>query len=170
MAAVRTVLLVVVVAFAVVLQTAFLPWFAVDGVTPNLVLLLVVAAGLVRGPEFAAALGMLGGLLLDLAPPAQHAVGQWALALVVVGYVAGRVRPEVGRSALVALATVAAASFAGTSVYALTGLLLGDPAVVPAEALRVIGLSLALDLLVAPFVLPGAMQLFRRVQAPQVAY
>ena len=39
------------------------------------------------------------GLLLDLAPPADHVVGRWALALIVVGYVAGRMRtsgPTVG--------------------------------------------------------------------------
>ena len=62
---------------------------------PNLVLLVVVAAALTRGPQFAAVLGFVAGVLLDLAPPADHIAGRWALALVVVGYVAGRVRQDV---------------------------------------------------------------------------
>ena len=69
-------------------------------------------------------LGFFGGLLIDLAPPADHVAGRWALALMVVGYLAGQVRPEAGRSALAALATVAAASFVGTSIFALSGLLI----------------------------------------------
>ena len=60
---------------------------------PNLCLLVVVAAALTRGPQFAAVLGFGAGLALDLAPPADHIAGRWALALVVVGYVAGRVTP-----------------------------------------------------------------------------
>ena len=51
-------------------------------------------AALVRGPQFAAVLGFFAGLLLDLAPPADHVAGRWALALVVVGYVAGRMRQD----------------------------------------------------------------------------
>ena len=66
---------------------------------PNLALLVVVAAALVRGPEFAAVLGFAAGLAVDLAPPADRVAGRWALALVVVGYLAGRVRREAGASA-----------------------------------------------------------------------
>ena len=47
--------------------------------------------------------------LLDLAPPADHVAGRWALALVLVGYVAGRVRQRASRPAPArCLATVAA--------------------------------------------------------------
>jgi rod shape-determining protein MreD len=155
---------------AVVLQVSFFGYFAWDGVVPNLVLLVVVAAGLVRGPEVAAALGFAGGLAIDLVPPADHVAGRWALALVVVGYLAGRVRPESGRSSLVALTTVAACSFVGTSVYALSGMLLRDPSIPVGEALRVIPEALVYDLLIAPFVLPPVMRLFRRLRPAQVVY
>ena len=94
--------------------------------SPNFCLLVVVAAALVRGPAFAATLGFFAGLLLDLAPPADHVAGRWALALVVVGYVAGLMRQDTRPSATTVVATVAAASFVGTSVYALSGLVLGD--------------------------------------------
>jgi rod shape-determining protein MreD len=155
---------------AVVLQVAFFSYFSFDGVVPNLVLLVVVAAGLTRGPELAATLGFVGGLAIDLIPPAEHVAGRWALALVIVGYLAGRVRQDAGRSSIVALATVAASSFVATSVFALSGMLLRDTGVAVGEALSVIPASLGYDLLLAPFVLPLAMRMFRRMQPHQMAY
>jgi rod shape-determining protein MreD len=170
MSFVRALLLTGVLAFAVVLQVAVFSVISIDGVVPNLALLVVVAAALVRGPEFAAVLGFMGGLVIDLAPPSDHVAGRWALALVVVGYLAGRVRHDAGSSAVAALITVAACSFVGTSVFALSGLLLHDPAVSVSEALRVIPVAVLYDVLITPFVLPLLMRLFRRMQPPQVAY
>lgn len=155
---------------AVVLQVAFFSYFSYEGVVPNLVLLLVVAAGLTRGPEFAAAFGFVGGMAIDLIPPADHVAGRWALALVVVGYLAGRVRQDAGRSSVVALVTVAASSFVATSVFALSGMLLRDTGIPVSEALAVIPAALGYDLLLAPFVLPLAMRMFRRMQPHQLAY
>jgi rod shape-determining protein MreD len=165
-AAALTLLMVV----AAVLQVTVFSSLSVDGVVPDLALLVVVAAALVRGPDFAAGLGFLGGLLVDLAPPADHVAGRWALALVVVGYLAGRVRQDAGTSAVAAVVTVAAASFVGTSVYALTGMLLHDPAVPATEALSVIPVSVLYDVALTPFVLPLAMRLFRRLRPHEVAY
>src|SRR3954469_14058769 len=130
-----------VLLLAVVLQVSFFGYFSYEGVVPNLVLLVVVAAGLTRGPEIAAVLGFVGGLLIDLAPPSTHIAGRWALALVVVGYLAGRVRRDAGSSAVGALVTVAACSFVGTSIFALSGMVLQDPSVPVGEALRVIPVS-----------------------------
>ena len=167
----RGLLFTLVLLFAVVLQVSFFSFFSYDGVVPNLVLLVVVAAALTRGPELAAILGFVGGLAIDLVPPADHVAGRWALALVLVGYVAGRVRQDAGRSSLVALGTVAAASFVGTSVFALSGMLLRDPAIPVGEALQVVPTALLYDLLLAPFVLPLAMRMFRRMQPQhQMAY
>ena len=170
MTLVRGLLFTVLLLLAVVLQVSFFSYFSYAGVVPNLVLLVVVAAGLTRGPEFAAFLGFVGGMAIDLVPPADHVAGRWALALVLVGYLAGRVRQDSGRSSLVALGTVAAASFVGTSVFALSGMLLRDPAIPVSEALRIIPTALVYDLLLAPFVLPLAMRMFRRMQPHQVAY
>ena len=167
---VRGLLFTVLLLVAVVLQVAFFSYFSFAGVVPNLVLLVVVAAGLARGPELAAVLGFVGGLAIDLVPPAEHIAGRWALALVIVGYLAGRVRQDAGRSSVVALATVAASSFVATSVFALSGMLLRDSAIPVGEALAVIPAALGYDLLLAPFVLPLAMRMFRRMQPPQMAY
>jgi rod shape-determining protein MreD len=170
MGLVRALVLAVLVTAAVVLQVAAFSYLSYDGVVPNLALLLVVAAALVRGPDFAAVLGFFSGLAIDLAPPADHVAGRWALALVVVGYLAGRVRHDAGTSAVAAVVTVAASSFVGTSVFALSGMALHDPSVPAAEALQVIPVSVVYDVLLTPFVLPLAMRLLRRIQPHRVAY
>ncbi|MGZ4495070.1 MAG: rod shape-determining protein MreD [Nocardioides sp.] len=162
--------LTALVLVAVVLQVTLFSGLAVRGVVPDLALLVVVAAALVRGPEFAAGLGFAAGLLVDLAPPADHVAGRWALALVVVGYLAGRVRQDAGSSAVAAVVTVAASSFVGTSVYALSGMVLHDPAVPASEALSVIPLSVLYDVLLTPFVLPLAMRVLRRLRPHEMAY
>jgi len=170
MSLVRTLVLALLVTAAVVLQVAAFSYLSYDGVVPNLALLLVVGAALVRGPDFAMVLGFFAGLAIDLAPPADHVAGRWALALVVVGYLAGRVRHDAGSSAVAAVVTVAASSFVGTSVFALSGLVLRDPSVPVAEALAVIPIAVVYDVLLTPFVLPLAMRLFRRMQPHRIAY
>jgi rod shape-determining protein MreD len=152
------------VGIALVLQVSVFPFFSWDGIVPNLCLLVVVGAALTRGPQFAAVLGFAAGVALDLAPPADHLAGRWALALVLVGYVAGRVRQDVRPSATAVVATVAASSFVGTSVFALTGILLGDPALGVGEVLQVVAIGLAWDVLLTPLVLPPVMAMFRRLQ------
>lgn len=170
MSVVRAVVLGAVLLAAVVVQVVVFSAISFGGVVPNLTLLVVVAAGLVRGPELATLLGFLGGLAVDLAPPADHVAGRWAVALVVVGYLAGRVRQDTGTSPLAAVVTVAACSFVGTSLFALGGMLLRDPAIPVAQALQVIPGAVLYDLLVTPFVLPPVMGLFRRMQPRQVAF
>ena len=159
-----------VVALAVVLQITLFPHLAWDGIVPNLALLVVVGAALVRGPQFAAVLGFVAGALIDLAPPADHIAGRWALALVVVGYLAGRVRQDLRPTAGSVVLTVAASSFVGTSVFALSGLLLRDPVVAVPEMLQVILVAVLWDVLLTPFVLPPVMGLFRRLEPARVAY
>ena len=170
MTAVRALMLAALLVVAVALQVAVFSAVSFEGVVPNVALLVVVAAALVRGPEFAACLGFLAGLAIDLAPPADHVAGRWALALVVVGYLAGRVRHDAGTSAVTAVVTVAACSFVGTSIFALSGMLLQDPSIPVGEALRVIPVAVVYDVLLTPFLLPLLMRLFRRLQPHQVAY
>jgi rod shape-determining protein MreD len=155
------------VGVALVLQVSFFPHLAWDGIVPNVCLLVVVGAALTRGPEFAAVLGFAAGLALDLAPPADHLAGRWALALVVVGYVAGRVRRDTqssgGPTAMTVVATVAASSFVGTSVFALSGLVLGEPIGIP-ELLEVVLVGVMWDVVLTPLVLPPVMAMFRHLE------
>lgn len=152
------------VAVALVLQVSVFPHLAWDGIVPNLCLLVVVGAALTQGTSFAMVLGFGAGVALDLAPPADHVAGRWALALVLVAYVAGRVRQEARPSAGAVVATVAVSSFVGTSVFALSGLVLDDPALGVPELLEVIGVALLWDLLLTPLALPAVMALFRRIE------
>ncbi len=160
---------VVAVAVALVLQVSVFPHLAWEGIVPNLCLLVVVGAALTRGPQFAAVLGFVAGVALDLAPPADHVAGRWALALVVVGYVAGRVRQESRPTAMAVVATVAASSFVGTSVFALSGLLLRDPSMSIPDLLQVILVAVLWDIALTPFVLPPVMAMFQRLAPARTA-
>lgn len=164
----RSLAAVAAVVVALVLQVTVFPHLAWQGVVPNLVLLVVVAAALVRGAQFAALLGFLAGVAIDLAPPADHLAGRWALALVVVGYVAGRVHQEQKPTATAVVATVAVSSFVGTSVFALTGVLLEDPGFDVVALLQVILAAVLWDVLLTPFVLPVLMGMFRRLEPERV--
>ena len=170
MSLVRGLVALFVVAFAVVLQVSLFPHFAWDGIVPNLSLLVVVGAALVRGPKFAATLGFVAGLTIDLAPPADHIAGRWALALVLVGYLAGWVRQASKPSASAVVVAVAAFSFIGSSIYAFSGLLLRDPVVNVTDMLTTILIAVVWDVLLTPFVLPPVMLLFQRLQPARVAF
>lgn len=151
------------VVLALVLQVSLFPHLAWHGIVPNLVLLVVVAAALTVEAPFALLLGFAAGVVLDLAPPADHLAGRWALALTVVAFLAARVRQDVKPTALAVVGTVAAASFAATSIFALTGMLLSDPALSVGGLLEVVLVAVVWDVLLTPFVLPPLMRLFARL-------
>jgi rod shape-determining protein MreD len=166
----RTGLVGAVILLAVILQVAVFNLFAVNGVVPNLALVVVVAASIARGPQLGAVVGFTAGLLIDLAPPADHVAGRWALALVIVAVLAGRVRGDARRSPLAGLTAVAVCSFVGTSVFALSGVVLGDHALPASEMVQVIGIALLWDVVMAPFVLPPLIALFDRTRSAELAY
>lgn len=168
--ALRVLVVAVLVVVTVTLQVSIFRHFAISGVAPDLALLVVIAAALVRGPSYAALVGFAAGLVLDLAPPADHTAGRWALSLVLVGYLTGLVRGEMtprsgsAPSPLATLLTVAAGAFIGTSVFALTGLVLRDPGVSVAAALEVVPLAVLYDVVLTPLVVPLVLLLFRRLE------
>ena len=67
-------------------------------------------------------------------------------------------------SATAVVATVAASSFVGTSVYAISGLLLQDPVVSVGDLLPVILAGVVWDVLLTPLVMPGLMRLFTALE------
>ena len=154
------------VCFAVVAQVVVFRYVAIDGVVPNLALVRVVVTAIDRGPQYAASLGLAAGLLLDLAPPADHVAGRWALALVVVGYLAGRVRQDARSSTLTAVLVVGAGSFVGTSLYAFSGVLLNDGTLPVEEMLRIIVTSVLWDLLLAPLLVPVLLWVLGALRPP----
>lgn len=156
------------------LQVSLFSSFAWDGVVPDLVLLTVAAAGLARGTHFGVIVGFAAGVLIDLAPPADHIAGRWALALILVGWIAGymgeslRARnsdvsgTEWARAVLPAgVATAIATCLAGTTAFAITGLILSDPDVGAAETLSLLVNSWILDVVAAPFVVIALLLAYR---------
>lgn len=166
MTALRAAALAALTCLAVVSQTVVLRYVAIDGVVPNLALVLVVVAAIDRGPQFGAVLGFSAGLLLDLAPPADHVAGRWALALVVVGYLAGRVRQDARSSMLTAVLVVGAASFVGTSLYAFSGVVIGDGALPIDQMLRIIVTGVLWDLMLAPLLVPVLLWVLASLRVP----
>ncbi|MEU4087040.1 rod shape-determining protein MreD [Streptomyces aureus] len=167
----RMLLSVTLVVVALVIQVSVLARLHLPGAVPDLVLLTVLALALVYGHVGGALIGFGAGLLSDLAPPADHAAGRYALVLCVVGYLAGLAKPENGRlkSATGPMVVVVAAAVGSTVLYAGVGALVGD------TAARHVGLSSLLitaalyDLLLAPFVVPVLMALARRAENDPLA-
>lgn len=164
----RAAVAVLAVVVALVVQVSLFPHLAWHGIVPNLCLLVVVAAALTVEAPFAMVLGFAAGLALDLAPPADHVAGRWALALTVVAFLAARVRQDQKPTAMAVVGTVAASSFVATSLFALTGVVLSDPATSVSGLLEVVLVAVVWDVLLTPFVLPPLMRLFSRL-SPQWA-
>ncbi|KPI22051.1 rod shape-determining protein MreD [Actinobacteria bacterium OK074] len=167
----RLLLASALVVVALMVQVSVLARLHLPGAVPDLVLLTVLAFALVYGHVGGALIGFGAGLLSDLAPPADHAAGRYALVLCVVGYLAGLAKPENGRlkSAAGPMLVVVAAAIGSTLLYAGVGALVGD------TAARHVGLGSLLftaalyDLLLAPFVVPGIMWLARRAENDPLA-
>ncbi|MHB1017482.1 MAG: rod shape-determining protein MreD [Coriobacteriia bacterium] len=75
---------------ALVLQVMIAPHVAIFGVTPNLLLLVVITLAFVEGSSAGATVGFIAGLLMDLL--SSGPIGGWALVMSVVGYLSGSLR------------------------------------------------------------------------------
>jgi len=126
------------------------------GTAPDLVLLLVAAVAVCTGPMTGLLTGFAGGLALDIAPPATHDAGEYALVFCLVGYFAARIAAASAatngeRKPWVELGVVAAAAAAGEAGKAGLGLLLSDPDVTGPAIKHVLPAAIAWDLLLTPF-------------------
>lgn len=118
-------LLLVVAALLVVVLGRVLP------LMPDLVLPVVVAAALLRGPVSGALVGLTAGWVLDLMPPGSQLLGSTALLYAVAGALAGfgRRRGPVGASWVGGALALAALVVAGGRL--LQALLVGAPVDLP---------------------------------------
>ncbi|MER7575237.1 rod shape-determining protein MreD [Streptomyces sp. NPDC052415] len=159
------------VVVALVLQVSVLARLHLPGAVPDLLLLTVLALAMVYGHVGGALVGFGAGLLADLAPPADHAAGRYALVLCVIGYLAGLIKPDNGRlkSATGPMVVVAAAAIGSTLLYAGVGALVGDTAARHVGLGSLLFTALLYDLLLAPFVVPGIMALARRADNDPLA-
>jgi rod shape-determining protein MreD len=152
-----------VVFLALVIQVSILDRLPLPGSTaPDVVLLAVAALALVNGPLIGLVTGFCAGLAVDVVPPADHAIGLYALVYCVVGYAVGLLAEDVEGSAVVPLAVVAGGAAVGTLLYGGLGLLLADPrAHWPLLAHRV-PVTILYDLIVSPFVAWAVLKVSRR--------
>ncbi|KPI01011.1 MULTISPECIES: rod shape-determining protein MreD [unclassified Streptomyces] len=167
----RILLSATLVVVALVVQVSVLGRLQLPGAVPDLVLLTVVALALVYGHLSGAFIGFAAGLLADLAPPADHAAGRYALVLCVIGYTAGLARPDNGRfrSAWGPMMTVVAAAIGSTLLYAGVGALVGDTAARHVGLTGLLFTATLYDLLLAPFTVPFIMALARRAENDPLA-
>ncbi|MEU9372975.1 rod shape-determining protein MreD [Streptomyces sp. NPDC048255] len=167
----RILLSATLVVVALVVQVTILGRLQLPGAVPDLVLLTVVALALVYGHVSGALIGFSAGLLTDLAPPADHAAGRYALVLCLIGYLVGLVRPDSGRfrSAWGPMLTVVGAAIASTLLYAGVGALVGDTAARHVGLTGLLFTATLYDLLLAPFTVPFIMALARRAENDPMA-
>ncbi|MEV8290025.1 MULTISPECIES: rod shape-determining protein MreD [Streptomyces] len=167
----RTLLSVTLVVVALVVQVSVLARLQLPGAVPDLLLLVVVALALVYGHTSGALIGFGAGLLADLAPPADHAAGRYALVLCLIGYLAGLAKPDSGqlRTALGPMVVVVGAAVTTTLLYAGVGALVGDTAARHVGLTNLVVTAAIYDLLLAPFTVPLIMALARRAENDPLA-
>jgi rod shape-determining protein MreD len=159
----RVGVIALLVVAAVLIQVTVLSRLPLPGADPHLVLVLVVAVGLVRGPADGMLTGFGAGLLVDLL--GVSAVGLGAVVLCLTGYVAGLLMDEVERSTLAPLLVVGGLSLAATLTYAALTALTGDPRGTVGALARALPASAAYDVVLAPFVVPAFAALTRRLDS-----
>ncbi|GAA4920009.1 rod shape-determining protein MreD [Streptomyces coeruleoprunus] len=167
----RMLLSATLVVVALVVQVSVLSRLQLPGAVPDLVLLTVLGLSLVYGHVSGALIGFGAGLLADLAPPADHAAGRYALVLCVIGYLAGLAKPDNGqlRSAVGPMAMVVGAAIGSTLLYAGVGALVGDTGARHVGLPSLILTAVVYDLLLAPFTVPWIMALARRADNDPLA-
>jgi rod shape-determining protein MreD len=154
--ALAAVILAAALLAAVVIQLTVVNRLPLPGATaPDLVLLLVAAIAVCTSPAAGAVTGFAGGLALDVAPPAAHYAGEYALVFCLVGYAAARAVQVIWnmtgeRDPVTTFAVMAAAAAAGEAGKAALGMLLSDPEVTTAAVTRVLPGAVLYDLLLAP--------------------
>lgn len=161
----RLLLGAVTVVTALLLQTTVLARLPLPGGVPDLLLVLVVGMALVDGPRSGLLTGFATGLLADLG--ADHELGRTALVYAFVGYVAGLLQQDRPRSVLLPIGAVAAAAAGAVTLYAVEGLLLGDPRIGWSSYRPALLGTTAYSVLLAPLVVPLVAALVRRLD-PEV--
>lgn len=151
MRAVATLLMVTaaVLAQATIVNRLPFEW----GPGPDLVLAAVVAVALTTSPAAAAGCGFAAGLAMDVLPPAEHALGHYALVLCAAAYLIALVRANTGLDGAdgtwACLGVVAATSVGVGLGYVFVGLAMGDVRVTLVTVLANIAVGALLTTLAA---------------------
>ncbi len=123
----KTVVSIIVVFVALLLQAAVAPYVAIGGVVPNFLMLAALTLAIVNGPAVGAASGFACGLLFDLL--GSGAVGPMTVVLTLTGYFAGMLATNLfAEGWLLPLSVLAIACFVSELAYALLMSLVGTSA------------------------------------------
>ncbi|WP_406313020.1 rod shape-determining protein MreD [Streptosporangium sp. NBC_01639] len=125
---------------------------------PDLVLLTVVGYALVRGAVAGAVMGFCGGLLSDILPPAAHVLGQYALVLCLIGFMAGRMVENYPETMQITALTCAAV---GPVVAVAVGGLLGDERISQSMLTTVLPQMVLYNVLAAPLIVWAVTRVVR---------
>ena len=152
---------------AVIIELTLLSRLGLPGATPDLVVVTIVAIALAMGPTQGAVAGFAGGVLIDLAPPADTLLGVNAIVYIAVGYITGVAVDPRDRSVPILIGIVGLAAGAAVLATAALDTLLGSGRVswgdVPGVALS----SALYAVIMAPVVVLGVAWLVRRA-TPEV--
>ncbi len=172
--------LVAILLAAVVLQLTVVNRLPLPAAYPDLVLLAVTAIAVCTSTLPGTLAGFAGGLALDVAPPASHYAGEYALIFCVAGYGAARAVHAIydltgERDPLTMFTVMAVAAAAGEAGKAALGMLLSDPDVTGPAIKQVLPAAILYDLLLAPLMFLLVARLTRaadqeRAPAPEFSY
>ena len=159
----RSLVCLVLLLLAVVLEVTLLAPLPFPGATPPLVLVVVAALAFAFGPTTGAVCGFVGGLLLDVAPPAAGTLGISALLLTVVGYFLGRLGDPNDRPLVLSVGGTAGAAAAVVLGTATLGGLLGNPRVQWGEVPVMMITAFLYAAMLSVFLIPLIQRLARRM-------
>jgi rod shape-determining protein MreD len=138
---------------AVLLQTTVFAQLKILGVSPDLLLAVVICFALLEGPSAGAVLGFAGGFLRDLLLDAP--AGLTGLSYLVIGYVVGSIRPYIGSNTVfVPAAGVFLGSIAATGLYEVLQALFGQRPAPVSRAISVVLLTGVYNTILVPFIYP----------------
>jgi rod shape-determining protein MreD len=150
---IRRLRLLLLVALAVLLQTALFPHLRIGGAVPDVGLVLVVAVATREGVEAGTAMGFVTGLLVDLF--LQTPLGLSALAFALTGAAVGVVQAGLLRPGRwVAPLLGAFGGLTANLLFVGVGILAGQAQL---QTVRILGFAVLYDALIAAFVFPLAM-------------
>jgi rod shape-determining protein MreD len=138
---------------AVLLQTTVFSKLKILDVSPDLLLAVVICFALLEGPTVGGVLGFSGGFMRDLLLDAP--MGLTGLAYLIVGYIAGSIRPYISStSVFVPAACVFAGTALATGLYEIFQALLGQRTPPTSRAIQVVVLTALYNTILVPFIYP----------------
>jgi rod shape-determining protein MreD len=153
------------IVFAVGLQTTLFARLRPFDAAPALVLLTVIAVSRHIPDELAVVYGFLAGLLVDLL--SESALGLWALTLSAVAYATVRVKDRIAGDYRLVAPVVFVVSAAALALFALLGTIFGERTLADAALVKKILLPSLYNTVLAVIVLPIAGVLIgRRPRTP----